>query len=372
MVAGRRQGGRQTCRNANANYYIEEADTMLDIRRIRALLMLVALVAAISSRPALGQEVVVFGGIDDIVTWFQAEDWWGEEQRGTQLQVPHALITGISDAWRTRAQNMTVQQKKEIFYRFMLPLVMHANEMVRDRRVKLHAARQQLADGNSLSTEDLEALRRLAPVLRIIDEEEAAQLGESNEELLGVVDEALYRLDVIPAGLALGQAAYESGYATSRFAMEGNALFGQWTYGGKGLKPEQQRKHLGDHRIASFDWPFDSVRGYFINLNTHPAYEEFRALRARLKAEGKPLTALVLADGLTSYSERGQEYIDSLKGIIRVNKLDIADDAVFREEPVRYVIGTQSAAAAEQLRGQIEEMRGSGELEEIIDRMQLE
>jgi len=172
--------------------------------------------------------------------------------------------------------------------------------------------------------------------------------------------------------LALGQAAYESGYGTSRFAVQGNALFGQWTYGGKGLVPEQQRKSLGDHRIAAFDWPFDSVRGYFINLMSHPAYEDFRRLRAEARTAGRPLTSMELADGLIKYSERGQEYVDTLKGIIRVNRLDIADDAVFRDEPMRFSIGAADATAAEELRSRIEELRASGELAQIVARMRLE
>ena len=157
-----------------------------------------------------------------------------------------------------------------------------------------------------------------------------------------------------------------------RFAVEGNALFGQWTYGGKGLVPEQQRKDLGDHRIAAFDWPFDSVRGYFINLMSHPAYEDFRRLRAELRARGEPLTSMALADGLIKYSERGQEYVDTLKGIIRVNGLAIADDAVFRDEPLRFVVGAEDEVAAAVLRQEVERMRASGELTQIVDRMRLE
>ncbi|WP_419661352.1 hypothetical protein [Desulfosarcina variabilis] len=154
--------------------------------------------------------------------------------------------------------------------------------------------------------------------------------------------------------------------------MEGNALFGQWTFGGEGLIPEQQRKQLGDHRIASFQWPFDSVRGYFINLSSHPAYEDFRRIRAERKAAGKPLRSLDLAEGLKNYSERGQKYVDTLKRVIRVNKLDIADDAVFRNEAMRFVLGAADSAAAEKLRTQIEAMRKSGEIEKIIARMRLE
>ncbi len=218
----------------------------------------------------------------------------------------------------------------------------------------------------------MEALRAGAVLLRIVSRDGAAELAQASDELPAVLEEALYKLDTIPAGLALGQAAYESGYGTSRFAVEGNALFGQWTYGGKGLVPEQQRTDLGDHRIAAFDWPFDSVRGYFINLMSHPAYEDFRRIRAQLKAAGKPVTSLALADGLTSYSERGQEYVDTLKGIIRVNGLDIADGAVFRDEPMRFVVGAEDAAAAATLREEIDALRASGELDLIIARMRLE
>ncbi len=166
------------------------------------------------------------------------------------------------------------------------------------------------------------------------------------------------RVDIIPPALALGQAAYESGYGTSRFAVEGNSLFGQWTYKGDGIKPKQQRTSTkGDHRIKAFEWPFDSVRGYFVNLMTHPAYEDFRHLRAELREAGKPLDSLVLADGLVKYSERGQEYVDSLKGIIRVNNLDITDHAVFRDEPIRFVVCGESPENAALLEATIRQMR---------------
>ncbi len=136
--------------------------------------------------------------------------------------------------------------------------------------------------------------------------------------------------------------------------------------------PEQQRKQLGDHRIASFEWPFDSVRGYFINPSSHPTYEDFRRLRAELKAAGKPVSSLALAEGLTNYSERGQAYVNTLKGIIRVNGLNVADGAVFRNEPIRFVLGAADQAAAAKLREDIEAMRKSGKLDKIIERMRLE
>jgi uncharacterized FlgJ-related protein len=334
------------------------------------ILVMLALVAWML--PARSQEVLVFASIEDTIEWLQQEKFWGEENRDEQLEVPRVLLTGINPRWRATAQQMPVSHKKEIFYRALLPLILHANHMVLDRRARLLEARAKLESGESLSPDELEQLRSGAELLRVGDAATVAKLGTSGDELTKILDQILYRLDIVPAGLALGQAAYESGYGTSRFAVEGNALFGQWTYGGDGMVPEQQRQSLGDHRIAAFDWPFDSVRGYFINLLSHPAYEEFRRLRAEARAAGRPLRSMELADGLIRYSERGQEYVDTLKGIIRVNGLDIADNAVFRDEPLRFSIGAEDEAAAAALRAEIEAMRASGELANIVARMRLE
>ena len=335
-------------------------------KRIVLVILLLGLTTSV-----LAQDVIVLAGLDETIAWFQAQNWWGKEKHGEQLTVPRMMIAGISKQWRKNAPTLPVSTKKEIFYRFMLPLVVHANTMVVNRRERLQRLADTIKAGGKLTVDDDTWLREIAVVLRIADREKIRQVTDA-AALTKIIDQALYRLDVIPAGLVLGQAAYESGYGTSRFAVEGNALFGQWTFGGEGLVPEQQRKQLGDHRIASFQWPFDSVRGYFINLSSHPAYEDFRRLRAKRKAAGKPLESMDLAEGLKNYSERGQKYVDTLKSVIRVNKLDIADDAVFRNEPMRFVLGAADSAAAEKLRTHIDAMRKSGEIEKIIARMRLE
>jgi len=321
--------------------------------------------------PLEAQEVVVLADLDETIAWFEEQEFWGQEKHAEQLKVPRAVIVAISERWQKNAQKIPVATKKEIFYRFMLPLVVHANTMVLDRRERLQRMKTAVTNGRRLTESDETWLREIAVVLRIIDRERSSQPMDSTF-LEKTIDQALHKLDVIPPGLALGQAAYESGYGTSRFAVEGNSLFGQWTFGGAGLTPEQQRKELGDHRIASFEWPFDSVRGYFINLSAHPAYEDFRRIRAEIKASGKKMSSLALADGLKNYSERGQEYVDTLKGIIRKNNLQVADRSVFKDEPMRFVIGASDPEAAEKLRKDIEAMRRSGELEKIIARMRLE
>ena len=264
------------------------------------------LLISILPRPSAAQEVTVLPGYDEAIEWLESIEWWGEDLRGEQLRVPRTLLIGISHRWREEAPQMPVALKKEFFYRSLLPLVVHANSMVLDRRERLAGLDDLLSRDKMPKAGDLDWLRQLAVVLRIRPQEEMAHIAVA-DEWRQVIAEALYRLDVIPAGLALGQAAYESGYGTSRFTAEGNALFGQWAFGGEGLAPSQQRKELGDHRIAAFEWPFDSVRGYFLNLSSHPAYEDFRRIRADLKAAGRPVTSLALADGLLRYSERGQE-----------------------------------------------------------------
>ncbi len=333
--------------------------------------LLACLLAAVPAS-AWAQEVIVFGGPDEARAWLEAENWWGEENHEQQLLVPRAIITGISPRWEQTAQRLPVAEKKEIFYRFMLPLIVHANAMVADRRAQVQRMRSRVRAGLPLLPEDLEWLRAGVMLLRVADAETAAALTAESPELPKLLDDILYRLDEVPAGLALGQAAYESGYGTSRFARTGNALFGQWTFDGNGLKPEQQRRQLGDHRIAAFGFPFDSVRAYFVNLMSHPAYEDFRRRRAALRQAGRPLTSLELADGLARYSERGQAYVRTLKSIIRVNGLEIADNARFRDEPLRFLIAQPDAKSAAQKREEVARLRASGELTQIIARMQLE
>ena len=325
-----------------------------------------------ATRSAELPEVIVVVGMEGLKERLKQENWWGEENRDEQLTVPHLMITRIHPAWRVVAQEMTVPDKKATFYRLMLPLVMHANDMVLERRGRLLAAQAALDAGEGITPEGLEQLKQAAVLLRVMKEEDTAALTVANPDLGSLIDDLLYRLDVIPAGLALGQAAYESGYGTSRFAADGNALFGQWTYGGGGMAPQEKRASKGDYGVAAFDWPFDSVRGYFINLMSHPAYEDFRRLRAEMRAAGEPLSSLRMADGLVRYSERGQEYVDGLKGIIRVNGLDIADDAVFRDEPIRFIVTEDSPEEAAALEQKIAEARDSGELAEIYARMRLE
>ena len=142
-------------------------------------------------------------------------------------------------------------------------------------------------------------------------------------------------MDEIPVSLALAQAAKETGWGTSRFAQEGNALFGQWTWSGEGLKPKEADENKG-HKVMKFNSLQLSVRAYLRNLNTHSSYKNFRQLRAQLRDDSEKLDSLLLADQLDNYAETGKEYTKILKQIINQNSLQDFDDVKLMPLSVKY------------------------------------
>ena len=184
-----------------------------------------------------------------------------------------------------------------------------------------------------------------------------------------LLSELMLRVDIVPPALALGQGAYESGYGTSRFALEGNAYFGQWTYGGKGMKPKEKRASKGNYGVAAYAWPLDSVESYMLNLNTHSAYTGLRKMRADIRASGSKVTGHDLAASLDRYSERGQEYVDTLRGIMRFNELAVADSADLRAGPVVLLVNVEGAHDARVVAKEIDDLRASGELQQLIESM---
>ena len=126
--------------------------------------------------------------------------------------------------------------------------------------------------------------------------------------------------------MAIAQAAKETGWGTSRFALEGNALFGQWTWTGDGLKPSGANED-STHKVMRFKILQASVKAYQRNLNTHSSYRDFRSARAELRDDNKELDSLVLTEFLDKYAETGKEYVNILQKIIRQNKLTDFDDA---------------------------------------------
>lgn len=202
--------------------------------------------------------------------------------------------------------------RKKFFLSVALPLILEANAQVAAQRELLLRVSRILGGGTPMPVELQAWLSRLA------DEYDTAP---------DRINDLLARVDTVPVSLALAQAANESGWGTSRFALEGNAIFGQWTTaGGRGLVP-RERDEGKTYKVRAFDRLIDSAHAYLRNLNTHRAYRKFRALRAGMRKAGKPLDGRALAGALLSYSELGEEYVELIRAMMRANRLAPFDSA---------------------------------------------
>ena len=195
----------------------------------------------------------------------------------------------------------SVKLKKETFIKIVLPLVVAENEKILEDRFKL----KKITSRKITTDKEKQWLRQKFLEYRVKK---------------GNVDELMTKMDIIPASIALAQAAKESGWGTSRFALEGNAIFGQWTWNGKGIAPLNRDKSK-NHKILKFPILRASVKAYKNNLNTHKSYIKFREVRKNLREKNKKITGLILTKTLDNYAETGSEYTKILEQIITQNRL---------------------------------------------------
>jgi len=201
----------------------------------------------------------------------------------------------------------STKKRKDLFIKIVLPLILSENNRIlRDRDILF-----KVLNKNNNTKSERQWLNK-----------KFKQYGVVNKD----VTTLKIRMDIIPVSLALAQAAKESGWGTSRFAIEGNALFGQWTYSGEGITPAAADK--GDkHKVMAFSVLKSSVRAYQRNLNTHKSYKVFRKERATQRDNEENLDSTLLANYLNSYAETGEEYVKILKQIIDQNNLKDFDKA---------------------------------------------
>ena len=199
------------------------------------------------------------------------------------------------------------QKRKEFFIQIILPLILKENNNIKLDRIRLFSIINK-SNNSALEKKWLDKKYK--------------QYGVPSKDLTILK----IRMDEIPVSLAIAQAAKETGWGTSRFAQEGNALFGQWTWSGEGLKPKDSDKNEG-HKVMRFNVLQASVRAYQRNLNTHSSYKAFRSARAQLRDKGKPLDSLILAKYLDEYAQTGDQYVEVLQKIIKQNNLKDFDDA---------------------------------------------
>ena len=199
------------------------------------------------------------------------------------------------------------KRRKDLFIQIVLPLIIKENNNIRKDRKKLFSilnkSKNTKAENNWLKSK-------------------FNQYGVVNKDLSTLK----IRMDEIPVSMTIAQAAKETGWGTSRFAQEGNALFGQWTWSGEGIKPASADND-STHKVMKFKVLQASVKAYKRNLNTHSSYKDFRSVRAQLRDERKKLDSILLSEYLDKYAETGKEYVKIIQQIIRQNNLTDFDDA---------------------------------------------
>lgn len=214
-----------------------------------------------------------------------------------------------------------VDARKQQFFDFLESYVNAENARLLKRRETLAMFSRVLANGHRLSPSERVSLAKFALDYRVDFDSDRGQRGDA-----ALVEQLLRRVDAIPVSLVLAQAANESAWGTSRFAVDGNNLFGQWCYEeGCGFVP-LERADKASHEVRKFNTIAAAVSAYFKNLNTHPSYQHFRRMRAHMRDQEKILDPIQLAYGLGSYSQRGDNYIDEVQTIIQQNALRLRDD----------------------------------------------
>ena len=203
-----------------------------------------------------------------------------------------------------------LSESKKDFVKTLLPLISYENQNILLERSKLENIKIFLDDNNTLSKADLEFLYNISKKYRI---------KTNDKHKYDLVNELLDRVDVIPNSIVLAQAANESGWGTSRFAREFNAIFGEYTYDfSNGVVPllrEEGEKHL----VKSFDSVNKSVQSYFNNLNSHYAYKDFREVRKIMREKNNFSNLKLLIEELDSYAA-DINYIKIINSIIDANK----------------------------------------------------
>lgn len=241
--------------------------------------------------------------VSRLISQFERLDYDLEQLRHGRAEVPPVFIVFLpADMSSIRLPS----QRKQIFFKAVLPLVLKINnEIYRDRK-RLKLIHDRRATGQKLPAQDR---------LWLAAQAEHYSVDRSNIKSLTM------RMDVVPPSLALAQAAEESGWGTSRFALEGNAIFGQWTFTNSGNLIPRRREVGSEHRVRRFRSLIEAVAAYVHNLNTHRAYREFRAARAQMRRQKHRLDGAELALTLSRYSKRGSKYVSSIRSIINVNRL---------------------------------------------------
>ena len=234
---------------------------------------------------------------------FKSTNYSLEDVRKNKLVKPISLTLLPTEIKKIE----NIKKRKNLFIQIILPLIIKENNNIKLDRIKLFSILNK-----SINTK----------VEKVWLNSKFKQYGVLNKDLSTLK----IRMDEVPVSMAIAQAAKETGWGTSRFAQEGNALFGQWTWSGEGIKPSKADDQ-STHKVMRFKVLQASVKAYQRNLNTHSTYKNFRSARAEFRDQRKKLDSMILSGYLDKYAETGKEYVRVLQQIIKQNNLTDFDDA---------------------------------------------
>lgn len=253
---------------------------------------------------------------EDVTKRFAAYGYNLNEIKRGEAEVPNLFLEKLP---RELTRISDSDMRKELFISSLLPPILKVNEYIEYERSRLLEIISNVERNGKASSTDLYWLTRKMARYRM-DE-------LSPDNFYDSLDELYKRMNVIPPSLAITQAAIETGWGTSRFAQQANALYGQWTWDDSDGMVPLERESGATHSIRKFNNLISAVEGYALNLNTHPAYEDFRIERNKFSASEDIIINNDMLFTLLYYSERGFEYIDNLNSIMRANNLRSFDDA---------------------------------------------
>lgn len=278
-----------------------------------------------------GSKKVEVSSYKDMLELFEKLNYTPEAWQAGICEIPRVYLPIIGAKWGpTTSKEVTTENKKRLFFRGMAPLILRSNELIMMDRARLENIKSSFNQNSDIPEKDQKWVLKLANFYKVNPAEGLVTTS--------MLEELMVKVDIVPVALALAQGAEESGWGTSRFAAEGNAVYGQWTWGKNAITPEKQRKELGNYGIAAFETLQESVTAYMFNLNTHNAYSSLRNKRAELRKKGEKITGYALAGQLTKYSERGEEYVKGLRSLMDINQLAPTDDAYLSKDPPTYLV----------------------------------
>jgi len=257
-----------------------------------------------------------FDSVIALSEYFQKTNYLWPINQSTKI--PHIQINAVPADLKTAP----IQEKKTLFLRLMIPIILAEKKHLREKRELIEQifSREEAPITPESSPWFTSLLKEYRVSLKLDFEAQKQQL--------------LKKVDELPTSFILAQAAIESGWGTSRFAIEGNSLFGEWTYGkNKGLVPNE-RQEGKSHQVKAFANISESVRSYIRNINRNRAYQELREIRAQMRQQNKKLDASKLAEGLIRYSEKGVDYVTTVQKLLNSPEFKLIESLDLQPESV--------------------------------------